>query len=314
MAGQLSQRQNDMPRPRGFEEWGPKAQAYWDKKMPQNSKKHWLEEEDLDSLRKTQEVWVRRNFIRPAPPGFRPEQVSRKVKLTLVSEKTMVRKGETFRYHLKMQNIGQQPIHFHEPNSDFLLGQHMSSKYNFFVTPLGGRERKMLEALVLGPPGGYQKEIPEGAVMTASERTAWVRRKIAEERVKTELDATLIPGETLVSRKWGGLAGSFNELSTDFKFDKPGIYEIRAVYDDRPPLPPGEEIRRMAAKHASSPSKNERVDQELEMLQKEIASTQNGIAADYRNHPEEELKRYNRIASKALGLVESNVVTLRVVP
>ena len=280
----------DLPLPKPYAKWSPKARAYWDQKISREQKKYWLEQETLDPLRQKQEEWVRRNYIRPAPAGFKPENVQYKIRLILVPEKSMIRKGEPFRYRLEMQNAGLRPARFFEPHSNFLLGNHfIGEKYDFYFMPPGSKEwSKFILAMIRGIHGGDggdsgsdYLEIPRGERMTEEERAAWLRRKNAEENIKDELCATLQPGETLVSKQWGGPTGSFNEIPTEGDWSRSGTYRVKVVYDDSPSPPPSEEqIQRMLRKYGHS--------------------------------REDQMKDYRRRSSTALGLVESNVVAVEV--
>jgi hypothetical protein len=282
----------DLSLPKAYSKWSPKAQDFWNHKISREQKGYWLEQESLDSLRKKQKDWVRHNYVRAAPEGFLPGKIKHRLKLTLVPAKVMIRKGEPFRYRLEFQNVGYASVSITELHSDFLLGNHvLGQRYRMeFISP-GGKSWEKMMAAIIGKVMGAQHpasdahdmKMPGAERMTQAQRSEWLRRRAAEDNIRNDLYVTLQPGEILVSKEWGGAAGSFNTLHSEDDWDKPGTYRIRAIFDDSPSGPPSqEEIQQISRKY--------------------------GYSSD------EQIKDYQRRAGEVLGLIESNVVSVEVTP
>ena len=126
-------------------------------------------------------------------------------------------------------------------------------------------------------------KMPGAERMTQAQRSEWLRRRAAEDNIRNDLYVTLQPGEVLVSKEWGGAAGSFNTLHSEDDWDKPGTYRIRAIFDDSPSGPPSEE--------------------EIQQISRKY-----GYSSD------EQIKDHQRRAGEVLGLIESNVVSVEVTP
>ncbi|MEK9144178.1 MAG: hypothetical protein AAB339_01055, partial [Elusimicrobiota bacterium] len=94
--------------PKGFEKLSPDALAYWIKGGYEILFIKIQMEED------------RKELVRPAPPGFKPEAVDRKVKLTLIPRETSIRTGEEFWYALELQNLGREPMDYWEVPGSFM--------------------------------------------------------------------------------------------------------------------------------------------------------------------------------------------------
>jgi hypothetical protein len=107
---------------------------------------------------------------------------------------------------------------------------------------------------------------------------------------------TVKSGETLITRPNPPFPNRFRSLKPHFRiqkpgaqdfeiqlgFQKPGIYSIKAVYDDRPLLPPTEaDIRDMIKRGVSR---------------------------------KDQIKLYEDRARSRLGLIESGAILLKVVP
>lgn len=285
--------------PEGFEKLAPEAKDVWLKaevkpKIPQNldthpaaKQAHWLEMlvalekrnrlmAPDDALAKIQSVKVRRDYVRPAPRGFKPEDAKRKIKVILVSGRAMMRIGERFSYRLEIQNVGREPIQFYEPHSDFLVGHHQFGKYKF-IAILPNGTKKLLPMATGHDLGDSEVHFPGEERMTTAEKDAAARQMELEGRHDWELDIILQPGEALVSKARGGAFGAFNELPTSFKFKIPGTYRIKAAYDDPPPEPPAEEkIQRLIKKDVSRENQmrfyRERVDRSFGRVESETVS------------------------------------------
>lgn len=134
--------------------------------------------------------------------GWTPETSPRKLTILLISEKTKVRKGESFRYRLEIRNVGREPVVFKEPAPSFIKDGSLcgSHGYRFYATPPRGTERPLPCEPAAGPA-------------TAD----------------SGLDLTLRPGDYLLTRR-DGPANPFRTLRTKFRFDTLGTYRIRAVY------------------------------------------------------------------------------------
>ncbi|MEK7858703.1 MAG: hypothetical protein AAB320_06130 [Elusimicrobiota bacterium] len=227
-----------------------------------------------------QEVTDRLELVLPPPSGWKPEKNKRKLKLTLIPEKTMLRKGEKFRYRMEIQNVGQENIIFSEPFAPFvkigiLDGTH---DYTFLVTPPGGKEQEMRAnfhtgAKLMGEEIFFPKHWTEAQIEAA------VDKRRLEERAEGRLLLALQPGETLITRPDPPPPNRFRELFTRFNFDQLGTYRIRVVYDDRPEEQPEWFIQHLVRKGR------------FEAYQRD----------------------YKEQASKAIGPFESNAVVLEVV-
>ena len=227
-----------------------------------------------------QEVKDRQELVLPPPPGWKPGEAKRKLKLTLIPEKTMLRKEEKFRYRIEIQNVGREDSIFSEPFAPFvkigiLDGTH---DYTFLVTPPGGKEQEMRAnfhtgAKLMGEEIFFPKHWTEAQIEAA------VDKRRLEERAEGRLLLALQPGETLITRPAPPPPNRFRELFTRFNFDQLGTYRIRVVYDDRPEEQPEWFIQRLKKKGR------------FEAYQRD----------------------YKEQASKAIGPFESNAVVLEVV-
>ncbi|MEK7656174.1 MAG: hypothetical protein AAB412_00310 [Elusimicrobiota bacterium] len=231
-----------------------------------------------------QEEKDRKELVQPPPSGWKPGAERRKLKLTLMPEKTIIRKGESLRYRLEARNIGREDIGFYEPFSAFvksgdLYGPH---SYRFYVTPPGGKKERMGRPIL--PSTGFiqEEEISFPDTMSAAGKDAAFEKMKMEDRIERGLSLALRSGETLITRPDPKTGSPFRELWTDFQFKKAGAYRIRVVYENLPPDPP----------------------------------TQHHIQGMIgRGHtPEEQKKFHDKMVRNSLGLVESNEVILEVAP
>jgi len=207
-------------------------------------------------------------LVRPAPAGFKPEPVARKVKLTLIPKKTLFRRGEIFWYRLELQNVGRESIDFTQQESIFKSLGTWPGGYDFWLTEPDGHVVKLVEADAWG--SGPDASLEEFRLlgwehMTEADRAeafkkqgrhdTWVRNR------KFNVRVMLKPGDVLVSRAWshkeddnsvGAAPDDFRELWTQYKFSKPGTYKLKLVWDNSPSSPPNEaRLRRMEKKGVS---------------------------------------------------------------
>ena len=173
-------------------------------------------------------------LVRPAPPGFKPEPVRRKVKLTLIPKKTVLKPGERLWYRLEMQNLGKETISFNSNRSFWKEGNAEFSDWKFYVTPPGGKEEHTFiryydySVMGHGARGG----------MNAAQRKEHAFRIMR----RSALDVDVKPGQTLVTKAWRLLSygelddryykdiepapvvGEFRELALEeFRFDARGV-------------------------------------------------------------------------------------------
>jgi hypothetical protein len=231
-----------------------------------------------------QEALDRKELVIPAPPGWQPEPVDVRLKLALIPQKTTIRVGEKFSYRVELQNVGRKWYMFSlfPEGSDFIKGGSLvSQKFHFYVIPPDGKR------LGMGAPNVYTKGIvqlheifPKG--MSNEQKAAEFRRMALEGPLAAVTNVALEPGEILVSRPDPPPPNRFRELRTNVEFDKPGVYRIGLVYDD-------------LGEHPD-------VEREKELLGEEKKAHVAAVAAF-----EEKKKR-------AAGRVESNIVTLEVIP
>ena len=199
-------------------------------------------------------------MVRPAPPGWKPASPGYKIKLTLIPQSTMLRKGRSFWYRLELQNVGQEAIDFRDPNySNFKTGDGSANDFDFYVTEPDGTVARMASPLDVDGCTGFGDEIhiPSVKQMTRTQQIAALERineeEWREDARSNSLSVTLQPGETLLSRTWQHVnycgekrrnwvraqrdipaEGSFRELYTDHVLDKIGTHRIKVVYRNMP--------------------------------------------------------------------------------
>ncbi len=274
------------------------------KHLGKKAQEDWLKAEAGRPMEEALEAADRKELVRQAPPGFKPEPVRRKAKLTLIPRKTVLKKGEAFWYRLELQNLGNEAFRMSEENSFWKLGNHGFQKYEFFITPPGGAEQRVrLHFPFHDRVGGAQIIIPGEENMTEAEiqkvlrdmgkAQAWKRGR------RTHLDVKLAPGEILVTRPWvfidpydqekmeasgripPPVPGDFRELALEkFQFEVPGTYRIRVVFNDYMPKAPKEE-------------------QILDGIKR-------GLSREW------QMQRYRKYIEESLGSVESNRVVIQV--
>lgn len=191
---------------------------------------------------KEEQARDRAELVRPAPPGFKPESKKKKAKLKLTARDKKIKAGDKFWYRLELQNVGGEPINWFETSSFFKQG-FLRGQFKFFVRVGEEKEQLMHRPVPLpGPPKG-DLEFPPGASAAEKER---LFQQLRNQPERNQLRVTLAPGETLVSRAWNrsvtallnedpdsAIPGDYRELLTMFEFNEPGVYRIKAVYDDQ---------------------------------------------------------------------------------
>ena len=112
-------------------------------------------------------------------------------------------------------------------------------------------------------PASKRRPVPDWDKMSESERDDHRRRAGLRREFEKQLEVTLAPGETIVTRPWRWVSweehwekadknepvsnkpvGVFRELWTEFKFETPGKYRIWAEFIHGPSVTE-EEIRHM---------------------------------------------------------------------
>ncbi len=242
-----------------------------------------IEETRQEQRRKIERF--RREYVRPAPAGFVPGEAKRAITLTLVPEKTTIKVGDRLKYRLEVQNVGREKLFFYEYQSFVRTGVlQNSSKYKFYLTPPDGKEIR-LERWYRSTRGGidfggFEYNPPGWSKLTDKQKEIEIARLNKEAGEEFELEVSIFPGEILYTKPWNG-PGTFRELKATPLFDAPGVYHLRAVYDDPPPPP--------------------RDQKELEKLVAEGLPREVILRGDAES------------ARKALGRVQSNVLSIEVV-
>jgi len=266
----------------------------------------------------TQAIKDRQELVLPPPPGWKPENVRRKLKLTLIPEKTMIRVNTFFRYRLEIQNEGREPVLLSEDSPGFIkdgrVGTHW---FEFYVTPPGGEETMVANsfgAMFDNKPVVFREYQFPDSMTTAEKDAAFEKIKAnhkAENNAREGLSLFLQPGETLLTRPNPPPPNSFRNLDIDLGFNKPGTYRIKAAYDDRPIGPATDEHAQSMARRMLSNSKdlpNRRLSSAEKKLLQSIAGSQ-GL----RKEQKEDIKWRDEGAPDSLGFIESNTVLLEVV-
>lgn len=254
--------------------------------MPADSKARWLELDRRQPETDAREARDRRDYIRPSPPGFKPENAARKITLALFAEKEILRKGEPFRYRAELQNVGREEISFYQKISFFKTGgieSYNSDGFRLYAIRPGQKEMTRLRVKEERElPGGTEIRLPGWEGMNDAQKHEAVKRHIDDINYGYELRATLKPGETLVSKPKDQPKGSYLIFHGDYKYWKHGTYRIKLVYVDSPPAPLTEE--------------------------KILKGIKRG------NRREIQVRVHEEMMRDSLGVIESNIVTIEVVP
>lgn len=298
-----------------------------------------------DAIRAKLDERDRREYYRPAPPDFKPEDVARKLKLTLVPESRMLRKGKPFRYRVEVQNVGNKPVYFSEYKSFIKTGKiefERWAKYKFYMTDPDGHKR------VIEPSLTYRASSPPGSDWVSKPMTREEADKFEkvlalqtfEEMEGFNLSMNLQPGDALVSKAYYSkeIAG-FRDLGingVDYKLDKPGTYRFQVVYDDPPPKHPKEawrqnvedlkrsveltrgaiaETRTMSLKNDPFGRDEHWRKEYLRGLMQDLPKEQAQLKAELRRKiSQKEIEGYEKERRGAWGRIESNVVEIEVIP
>ncbi|MCM2305407.1 MAG: hypothetical protein NDJ72_11935 [Elusimicrobia bacterium] len=133
-----------------------------------------------------------------------PSSTPRKLNILFLLDKNRIRKGETFRYRLEMQNLGQEPLAFKEAAPSFIKDGSLcgSGDIKLYAAPPDGKET----LLTCKPAAAAAAKGPDAG-----------------------LDLLLEPGEYLLTRG-SGSKDNFRELQAKFSFAALGTYRLKAVY------------------------------------------------------------------------------------
>ena len=231
--------------------------------IDERTKKLWREEREVkEAVRKAE----RKEMVRPAPPGFVPLAVDKKVRLSLTVKNTTIRAGERIWYKLELQNVGRKPVTVWEARSALKNPLEASTPdWDCYVTDPGGQRKiavtgDFVEQIVAGHRPRRNIKVPGSEQMTEEEVQAWIRRDGWRREAEADLDVVLQPGETVASLPWRWITneeyldrfnrgeaelyprppGEFRELLTDYRFKAPGRYKLQFVFESIPPDPPTE--------------------------------------------------------------------------
>ncbi len=179
-----------------------------------------------------------RTMVLPAPADFKPEPVARKVRLTLLLEKTKIRAGENPRFRLELMNVGRESIDYQEYESSIFKGGsigHSMQTISFFLTDRNGNSLDLIPASSWGRASPVQHH----NAAPASEKK--MLESSAKSAASTSFRVKLRPGETLRSLGDGDTVQEpFRTLRVEAGYGKPGTYQLQVKLDDRPrPLTSG---------------------------------------------------------------------------
>ncbi|TBR24878.1 hypothetical protein EPO15_03205 [bacterium] len=261
--------------------------------------------EEIDIRRGVRKA-ERAELVRPAPKGFKPEPVARKLKLTLIARDKTIREEESFWYRLELQNVGREAVRFRESPSFLKDGRRYDDgRWEFYmVRPNGKKERippsRLADVFEAQERPHPPIDVPDSENMTKEQVSDWIHRDGLRRTAETNLEVVLAPGETLVSRPWRWVepeeqkelyakgakdlwpkpSGEFRELRTSAYWEPLGNFKIWVAYDDPPRNPPDEE--------------------ELQRMEKK------GVSRAWM------MKHHSAVNAEALGRIESNIVALEV--
>lgn len=184
----------------------------------------------------------RRNMVTPAPPGFKPDPVARKVRLRLILEKNKIRAGERPRVRLEMTNVGRTTIEYSELRSSFFVkdgGLLDSDVMRFYLVDSRKKRTELLPptfppAAAAGRPGEKLEAPPRG--LTGAQLDKWFTETNAMGQAHATFKVKLLPGETLHSvGDDDSPVENFKTLITEKGIvDTPGTYRLHVELDDRP--------------------------------------------------------------------------------
>ena len=186
-----------------------------------------------------QEILDRKELVLPPPVKWKPVAVGRRLKLTLIPEKTIIRKGEKFRYRLEVQNVGREAIVLIEMPYSFIKTGIENGPYEFYLLTSEGKETRLPAPFSFGGSLSFTEyHFPKN--WTEGQKRDEFEMIKAAGQANAHLSLTLNPGETIVSRPGNPGSNLFRDLRTDLDFNRRGTYRLRLVYEDRPSSPPTE--------------------------------------------------------------------------
>lgn len=199
----------------------------------------------------------RKEFVRPAPNGYKAKAAGRKLELRLLLRDAVLPRGGSLWYAVELVNAGSESLQIWELDS-FLKHPLADSSFHwtFLLTPPEGKERELpigdwIRQQELGHRRTRPVDIPGSERMSTNEVTEFIRRAGQRKASERNLRVQLEPGETLSNRPWrwvptaeydrrfdAGEAelwpkpeGRYSELLTRFKWDTPGTYRLRVRID-----------------------------------------------------------------------------------
>ena len=265
-----------------------------------------------DAAFSIQEEKDRAELVLPAPAGWKPENVKRKIRLTLIPEKTLIRKGEKFRYRVEIQNVGQDTLGFYGTASGFIkrgMIEDIPDPFQIYMTPPGGNELRVPREIPRHDGVSF-RELHFPASMTKAQVHEALAQMAIEGRARNSLTVNLKPGETLLTRPEPSPPNRFRELKTRFEFNKVGSYRTRLVFDDVGEHPDAVNERRLEMR-----AKNWNATREELLKIKEQNRIEAGISVEQAKKKHDELvQQYELDKLDAIGRTESNVVVFEVVP
>lgn len=188
-----------------------------------------------------------RTMVTPAPAGFKPEPVGRKVRLKLVLEKQKVSVGAYPRFRLELTNMGREAIDYQENDrSIFVKGGRMldSSTISFYLTDSRNYRKELRPIVFRGSessvmPSHRAEPLPNS--MSDVEKEKWFQETNSKGPASSQFKVKLLPGETLHSiGDDDSLADNFKTLDAKGADDNLGMYRLQVELDDRPqPLTKG---------------------------------------------------------------------------
>lgn len=180
-----------------------------------------------------------RTMVIPAPAGFKPEPVAKKIRLKLTLEKSKIQAGEEPRFRLELTNVGRDPINYREYESSVFKGG--SFGYSMRTMSLYRIDRKGAR-LELLPAWGGGKPGPVEYHAARPDSEKELLETNAKSEASTTFSVRLLPGDTLRSLGDGDSAQvPFRTLRVEGGFKQAGTYKLQVELDDRPsPLDDGD--------------------------------------------------------------------------
>lgn len=171
-------------------------------------------------------------MVLPAPAGFQPEPVARKVRLKIILEKSRIQSGEEPRFRLELTNVGRETIDYREHQSSIFKGGsilYSLDTIRFYLTNGAGAKAKLRPALGVGRSEPFRK------LASTPDSENKMTEANAAGQASTTFRVKLRPGETLRSLGDGNSTlEPFRTLRVEGGFKKPGKYVLKVELDDRP--------------------------------------------------------------------------------